>query len=66
MILIMSVIILGYILNFIPMGGLISIVLNLGLFTFWILGLISAINGEEKPLPIVGDMFQKWFAGFAL
>jgi uncharacterized membrane protein len=33
---------------------------------FWILGLISAINGQEKPIPVVGDLFQKWFAGFAL
>jgi len=27
------------------------------------MGLISAINGQQKPLPVVGAHFQKWFAG---
>ena len=66
MVIVISVFIFGYILNLIPFGGLIGSGLNLGLFVFWILGLISAINGQEKPIPVVGDLFQKWFAGFAL
>jgi uncharacterized membrane protein len=26
------------------------------MFIFWILGLIAAINGEEKPVPIIGGI----------
>ncbi|MES2678858.1 MAG: hypothetical protein V4635_03195 [Bacteroidota bacterium] len=66
MILIVCVGILGYILYFIPMGWAIKAALNIGLLVFWIIGLVSAISGDEKPLPIVGGLFQKWFAGFAL
>ena len=35
-------------------GGVIALV-------FWILSLISAIQGEKKELPIVGNYFQEWF-----
>jgi len=36
-------------------------ILEVGLFVLWILGLISAIQGEEKPVPLVGVKFQEWF-----
>lgn len=49
-------------LFFIPMGWIIGSLLAVGIFVFWILGLISAVNGEEKPLPLIGEPFQKWFA----
>ena len=35
-------------------GGVITLV-------FWILSLISAIQGEKKEVPIVGNYFQDWF-----
>jgi uncharacterized membrane protein len=31
------------------------------MFVLWIMGLIAAINGEMKPMPLVGAMYQKWF-----
>lgn len=31
------------------------------LFVLWLIGLISAINGQQKPLPVVGEYFQRWF-----
>jgi uncharacterized membrane protein len=31
------------------------------LLEIWILGLVAAINGEMKPMPVVGPMYQKWF-----
>ncbi|HRS53134.1 MAG TPA: hypothetical protein P5250_00315 [Bacteroidales bacterium] len=31
----------------------------LGIFVFWLLGLISAIKGENKPLPLIGEFYQK-------
>lgn len=38
-------------------------ILGIGLFVLWIIGLIGAINGEEKKVPFVGDLFQDWFKG---
>ena len=35
----------------------------IAVFVFWILGLISAIQGEKKPVPILGEQFQQWFKG---
>lgn len=44
------------ILAFIPfLGWLISFVLGVGLFVIWLMGLLSAINGEMKRLPIIGN-----------
>lgn len=36
--------------------------LGLGLFVLWIMGLIAAVNGQQKPMPVVGEHYQKWFA----
>lgn len=52
---------------FIPfIGWLIGILLvfvYIGLFVLWVMGLIAAINGEEKPMPIIGVKAQQWFSG---
>jgi uncharacterized membrane protein len=36
-------------------------IVYIGIFVLWILGLISAVNGEEKPVPLLGDFYQKTF-----
>ncbi len=36
-------------------------ILGIGLFVLWLLGLIAALNGEEKPIPVLGPLFQQWF-----
>lgn len=28
-----------------------------------IMGLVAASQGEKKPLPVVGELFQEWFKG---
>lgn len=33
----------------------------IGIIIFWILGLIAAVNGEEKPVPLLGGFYQKTF-----
>ena len=38
-------------------------ILFLGLLVLWIMGLISAINGQEKPIPLIGPMAQDLFSG---
>jgi uncharacterized membrane protein len=55
------------IIGFIPVLNLSLLVLGpvlwIGFFVLWIMGLIAAINAQQKPLPVVGEHFQKWFAG---
>jgi len=31
------------------------------LVVFWVMGLLSAIKGETKPMPLLGPLYQKWF-----
>ena len=31
------------------------------MFVCWITGLLAAINGQMKPMPLVGSYYQKWF-----
>lgn len=55
------------IIGFIPVLNLSLLILApvvwIGFFVLWIMGLIAAINAQQKPLPVVGEHFQKWFAG---
>ena len=30
-------------------------------FIFWVFGLVSAIQGKDRKIPLLGDLFQKWF-----
>lgn len=50
------------ILIIIPILGWILIpVFYIFMLVCWIMGLIAAINGQMKPMPVVGPMYQKWF-----
>jgi len=55
------------ILAFIPIIGLVTLVLSplcfIGFFVFWIIGLLAAVNGELKPLPVIGVKIQEVFKG---
>lgn len=42
-------------LSFLGIAGLIIVVL-------WVMGIINAANGAEKPTPLVGKMFENKFA----
>ena len=39
----------------------ISYILYIALLIVWIIGLIGAINGEKKPMPIIGEKAQTMF-----
>jgi uncharacterized membrane protein len=53
-------IIAGVVLSWIPvLGWIVGIII----FVFWIMGLIYAIQGKEKPIPLIGEYAQKWFKG---
>ncbi len=52
-----------WVVSIIPfIGTVLYFIGAIGLFVLWILGLINAVNKEMKPLPLIGDIFQKWFA----
>lgn len=36
-------------------------ILYLLILVLWILGFMAAIQGEIKPVPLIGDYFQQWF-----
>lgn len=55
------------ILSMIPFVNLLMVLVwplvGISLFVLWIMGLIAAVNGQQKLLPVVGEYYQKWFAG---
>jgi len=52
------IMIVGLVLSWIPIiGWLLAIVL----FIFWIMGLVYAIQGQMKEVPIIGKYAQDWF-----
>jgi uncharacterized membrane protein len=52
----------GIVLAIIPILGILCLfAIWIAILVFWVMGLISAIQGQMKPLPIVGPMYQKWF-----
>jgi len=58
-----STIIIRIPLMFIPfLGWGLNLGISIFILVLWILGLVAAANGEEKPLPLFGELFQKWFA----
>ena len=52
------------ILAFIPIIGWLAILVGwLSLLALLIMGLIGAASGQQKPVPVMGVHYQKWFAG---
>lgn len=52
------------VLNIIPyIGWLAFAVGSILLFVMWIVGLINALNGKMKPVPVLGKQFEEWFRG---
>jgi uncharacterized membrane protein len=41
---------------------MISISMWVFLSVLWTYGIFSAINGQTKPIPLLGTYFQKWFS----
>ena len=51
-------------LNVIPcIGQLAYVIGSVGLFVFWVIGLINAIKGQAKLLPVIGKFAEQWFSG---
>lgn len=44
---------------------MISISMWIFLSVLWTYGIFSAINGQIKPTPLLGNYFQKWFSSIS-
>jgi len=54
----------GAICGVVPiLGWIVWFVVVVVLFVLWIIGLLSAVRGEMRPVPILGEHYQRWFAG---
>jgi uncharacterized membrane protein len=53
---------LGLILtSFLGIIPVLGWLLLLFIMVLWIMGLIAAVNGQMKPVPGLGSLYQKWF-----
>ena len=43
------------------LGWIVSIIGTLVLVFMWVMGLINAINGQQKVVPILGEKYAEWF-----
>ena len=50
-------------LMFVVIGVFLAPVVWIMIFVLWIMGLIAAINGEQKPTLLLGKQYQEWFKG---
>ena len=58
--------VIGLVVGSIPVVGmlfmLVRLAINVGVFVLWILGLMSALKCEQKPVPVLGPIFQEKLA----
>jgi uncharacterized membrane protein len=53
----------GFVCAFVPiLGWLVWFVVVVSLFVLWLMGLLAAVKGEMRPVPVLGAHYQKWFA----
>lgn len=53
----------GIALSFVCIGVLVFPIVGLFILIVNIIGLINAAQGQFKPLPVIGPLADKWFAG---
>jgi uncharacterized membrane protein len=54
-------IIIRIVIMVVPAIGLVLSLVGLVFLVLWVMGLIAAINGEEKPMPLIGEKAQEIF-----
>jgi len=63
LILMIAMLFIWIVMMFPYIGWFIGWLLGIVLFVLWILGLVAAVNGEKKEVPILGSLAQDWFKG---
>ena len=43
------------------LGGTAGMIIAVILFVLWVIGIVGAIQGKEKAIPVLGEQFQDWF-----
>ncbi len=43
------------------LGWIVSFLGSVFLLVLWIMGLLNAVNGKQKPVPVLGGRFEAWF-----
>lgn len=56
---------LNLVLAFTVGSSIISWIIQLAMFVYWLLGFLGAVQGEKKLVPVLGEQFQQWFKGVA-
>jgi uncharacterized membrane protein len=50
------------IISWIPfLGWIVGLIMFVVLVVMWIIGIMNAVNGKEKALPLLGDKYAEWF-----
>ena len=58
-----AVVVVGMVLAFIPLiGWLADLALWFGLIVLWFTGFLAAVNGQQKPVAVLGQHYEKWFS----
>jgi uncharacterized membrane protein len=58
---ILNFILEGVVVSFAPSASILFTIIGLGLLILWIIGIVNAVNEEEKPVPLVGNLFVDKF-----
>lgn len=54
----------GAVCGIVPiLGWLVWFVVAIGVCVLWFIGFLSALQGETRPVPILGERYQEWLAG---
>jgi len=51
----------GFVMIVPILGVLAGLVGYIAALVLWIIGLVGAIQGEKKPVPLIGEKSQEWF-----
>lgn len=61
----LGIVVVGFVLGIIGiipiLGWIIAILGGIFMFILWIVGLINAVGGKKKPVPVLGKKFEEWF-----
>lgn len=50
------------VISIIPiLGWIVSLLGSIFIIVLWVIGLMGALNGKEKPVPFLGKKYQEWF-----
>lgn len=44
-------------------GWILAVIGSLLILVMWVIGIVNAISGNMKPVPVLGDKFNEWFQG---